>query len=292
MTREDKNQLFGCACDFCSRPVCRNCCGIRTATEVRAVLLQSRATLLWCPKCKEANLKMLSLGNKDTIDEGQCKSDASINKAMEVEILYLKKLIKEIEDKNDLLKVNNELVTKRVVSLEEDLQRTANHGVETEAGQNRSNVAMEELFNEHLERENRKKNFMLFKCPESVVDIREVVTNVIKECVRPMNFTEDNFKVYRLGRKVDNKTRPIKVVCDSKDLSREVIHNAKKLKQNPTLGHLSVSDDKTIKQQQEYRNLRAELLRRTELGETNLRIIYVQGTPKIVSVSNDRRQEN
>ena len=56
------------------------------------------------------------------------KSSSSL-KALEVEVSYLKKLLKKVKDKNSLLKSNNDLLQKRVSSLEDEIaSRVGNVG--------------------------------------------------------------------------------------------------------------------------------------------------------------------
>lgn len=297
IAKEDKHMLFGYPCDFCDRPYCKNCLGVKTTTELRAVLLQNRTSIIWCPDCKKSNLNNLVKSNADISGEVPTRINSAShhqNEALQIEIQYLKKLLKEVEDKNNILKENNELYSKMVASLENDLQKQVNSA--TTINQHQTNpinfsssadpsLNLEELLKEHTSRESRKKNFILFNCSEDVQDIKGAVIEVITQCSPDQNIPTNQLDVYRLGKKTDNKCRPIRVVCGSAQSALTVIRNSRKLKSNQILSHLSVSDDKTPRQLLAHREARRLLRERMDAGESNLRIVYRDGAPVIISSS-------
>lgn len=215
---------------------------------------------------------------------------SSINKATEIENTYLKLLNKEMDDKNVILKSNNSLLEQRIKTLESEttVLRNASRPQVDDAATDKSEpwpqqFAVENLLYELKERENRKFNFILFNCPESTTDINEIARNVTDHCLG--RETQSDLQVFRLGRVVAGKNRPIKVICGSSGLASEVIRFSKKIKTHNNLKHLSISEDRTPQQLQEYRKLKQQLDERIKAGETNLRIVYKNGSPKIITIN-------
>ena len=109
--------------------------------------------------------------------------------------------------------------------------------------------------------------------------------SVIRNCAPNTVCSPKDIKVFRLGKHINNKCRPVRVVCKSPEIARSVIVNSKKLSTNPNLKHLSVSDDKTPRQLQEYQQLKRQLADRSRAGESNLKIVYRNGISKIITAS-------
>lgn len=191
-----------------------------------------------------------------------------------------------MEDKNNILKSNSYLLEQRIRTLETELQAanagpTANTDRAPEHSQHQN---IESLFQEYKERESRKQNFIFFNCPESVANVKEIATKLANECLADQGsqIRETDVQAFRLGRGVTGKNRPVRVICSSSQIAYEVIRNSKKIKNIPDLSHLSVSNDKTPQQIQEYRKLKQVMDERTSAGEQNLKIIYKNGAPKII----------
>lgn len=220
----------------------------------------------------------------------QCTTECQIkSKASEVEITYLKLLNREVVDKNDVLKSNNSLLTQRIDRLESDLKSMTVPGVSDTTNQHPIQKSLlDGLLYEYQDRENRKNNFIVFNCPESTQDPKQVVIQVIEHCTQmPPSEFSDHIKVFRLGKVTPNKNRPLKVVCNSRDLSSKLLRNFKQLKTKASLKHLSVGDDKTQYQLEEYNRLKRVMADRIRAGESNLKIIYNNGIPKIISINKD-----
>lgn len=155
---------------------------------------------------------------------------------------------------------------------------------------NNSPFDFEEIIQEITDRNARKNNIIIYGIPENtsadrnekILHDTQQVTEVIK-CILPD--TESTYKPIRLGKFDANRTkpRPIKITLSTTNNAHDIIHNAHKLKSQRELNSVRVSLDKTPKQQEYYRKLKAELSKRTSDGENNLRIKYIRGSPQIVS---------
>lgn len=153
----------------------------------------------------------------------------------------------------------------------------------------------EELVAEVGERELRKRNLIVFGVPEPSSDLDRVcrvakdVTEVslLLKSVDP-GTDVSGVKPRRLGRYDSSnatKPRPILVTLDSESAVHAVIRNSKILKNIADYSRVSISFDKTPRQLQVYRDLRVELQTRTAAGETDLRIKYIRGVPKIIRLN-------
>ena len=156
----------------------------------------------------------------------------------------------------------------------------------------------EEIVNEVMERQNRKQNLIVFGVEEqpqistnnnnqrSAID-KSAVENIL-QLVRP-DADVSGIKIQRLGRfsqqNPGNKPRPIRVILNDEFEVQKFIRNAKVLKSNVNYNNITLSFDRTPKQNASYRQVKEQLGIRISNGETNLRIKYINGSPKIVSVN-------
>ena len=132
------------------------------------------------------------------------------------------------------------------------------------------------------EREERKFNLILYNVPESDSKTGEAQAELedLQNAKNVFNYVSPSFdhsglkSVVRCGRKREAnaqypnpRPRPIKVTL--KDPSHVLIirKNARKLKDNDGLKHVGISEDKTFKEREEDRKLRATLIKRRNDGE-------------------------
>lgn len=150
-----------------------------------------------------------------------------------------------------------------------------------------------DVFAELHDRDRRRNNFIIFGQPDTNTEpnanndkatAMDIITNTIHN-----NQIEPNaIRVFRLGKFMMGKSRPIKVVCGSPGIASKVLSNAKCLKNKANLSHLSLSSDKTPMQLKEYREVKQCLDDRIAAGETNLRIKYINGSPRVITVDGNR----
>lgn len=192
--------------------------------------------------------------------------------------------------KNELASVNEKLsgfepriseIEKRVESLEAGLKCI-------QVGEHNP-VGVEPVLEELVDRTRRSKNLIFHDLPESG---SKVLTKRIEHdnrlvSVLLQNFCNDNatFKSFRIGKPSGVKPRPLKVVLAGNGDVGEFAKNfdQSRLKDlDPLLGKVTFSRDRTVLERRHLANLRAELQRRTDAGEVNLTIRYIQGVPKLV----------
>ena len=108
-----------------------------------------------------------------------------------------------------------------------------------------------------INREERMKNFIIYRLPESTKDTTELRKEeenaVVKKLLESLGVQESPKKITRLGRfeKKDNPTtsRPIKVEMDTIEAQNVVMDNLKKLADAPEhLKNLSISYDMTVEE--------------------------------------------
>lgn len=136
----------------------------------------------------------------------------------------------------------------------------------------------EEVIDESVERSIRACNVVLYNVKESSEDA-SVVNDLLEVIDVSLVVTPEN--VLRLGKRNENKPRPIKLRFKNTDMARLCLRKQSALLGNATFSGVVVRDDKTPRQRQYLNALRDELQRRTDNGETNLTIKYINHVPKI-----------
>ena len=126
-------------------------------------------------------------------------------------------------------------------------------------------------------KESKKFNIMLFKLPESnITDPLEAYNgdfNKVMEAIDPKKTLRngDIVELYRLGKKVDDKIRPIVIKVKTLDLKEEILklRNPSCIIDNKST-RVYLAPDRTKKEVAERKILVEELNRRKDEGETNL----------------------
>ena len=135
---------------------------------------------------------------------------------------------------------------------------------------------VEDVLEDQKEREEKKNNLVLFNVQEGT-DAEDVVakTKEVLNFVNPEVKTDslDGTKIKRIGIKRDNKIRPIRVIMDSQESKYEILKNSRNLK-GSKFSKVGLSIDKTKKQQDEFRVLKAELDEKNKEGEGNEYTIF------------------
>lgn len=154
-------------------------------------------------------------------------------------------------------------------------------------------VSMEEFLEEAAERQKRCCNLMLFGAPEddalSENDQLDLDTKLVEELLQAANVPVgvDAVKLERLGKRrhASTSARPMKITLPSNEAVLGVLRNAGTLKKQHRFKDMGVSQDRTPKQAQFYKDLKRQVQHRTQNGEKNLRIRYVRGVPRVVSLN-------
>ncbi|KAI5638611.1 hypothetical protein NE865_08803 [Phthorimaea operculella] len=168
--------------------------------------------------------------------------------------------------------------TVKITSLETELQnlKVCPEGAALE-------TPMNEILAEFSEQNIRKRNLIIYGItePESSNPKERIsldksrVTDVLKQVLedRP-----EPKRTMRVGKYRPDNNRPIKVHLESEETVKLVLRNKSNIKDKS----IKIFSDQTPFQQKHFKELKAELQRRTENGEENLKIKYIKNVPKIV----------
>lgn len=158
----------------------------------------------------------------------------------------------------------------------------------------RGTFGVEEVLQELNDRQARKQNIIMFNVPEQSgqtdADSRAAAENVeVSLMLRSLipSLDMSGVKLHRLGRFNPSapSPRPVKVALGSEDDVHAVIRSCNRLRNNPEYSRIAVSYDRTPRQLADYRNLKVQLNERIGNGESNLKIKYIRGAPKIVPLN-------
>lgn len=109
----------------------------------------------------------------------------------------------------------------------------------------------------------------------------------LDKILRTINADNDttDAKFHRLGIFNPSRARPIKVCLNDEKIVYNYLRKSNILRNTRTLKNIYISSDRTPRQREQYRNVKNELRRRQEAGETNIKIKYVKSVPKIVTLN-------
>lgn len=138
------------------------------------------------------------------------------------------------------------------------------------------------------ERRLRQDNIVLYGLKEdlSAGDGSDGDKLAVREIFDVLGVDVDTFKVQRLGQhsEANNlRPRPLRVVLSSSDIVTKLLKKSSRLKTSHIFKNVYLSPDRTPHQLELHKTARAELRRRTDAGESGLRIRTVNGLPTIVS---------
>lgn len=222
-------------------------------------------------------LKQLSILTA-TITNLTDKVDSLISLPAKVDSLVcgMEDLNRNISQLETRLSVNES----KVLVLEEKLGSKTQQEVNTES-----------IISEMSDRARRSKNVMLFNVPESQdknVDSRikhdnDLVSKLIAFFMP--NNSLCSFKTARVGRKSPNKSRPLKAILNQESdvmnfLSRFSTESAAELDQR--LSDVKASRDRTPREMELFKSLKAQLEERKSKGECDITIKYKNNVPSIV----------
>lgn len=196
---------------------------------------------------------------------------------MKIKIQQLISCSSSIKD----LRSSNETVAGNVARMDGEISRIK---AELESG---ASLASDVI--EVKEQISRACNLLLYglpgedgaPCLNSVIGVVDSITRSNDESVPKFNIIQS----VRVGKSQPNMPRPLKVTFDNSHIVRYLLRQKKNLLDDPQLKKVKLSDDKTPKQVEELKQLRAVLEERLKSGETDLTIKYIKNSPTIVSTA-------
>lgn len=165
-------------------------------------------------------------------------------------------------------------------------------GIENDLDSHKTRCQSEDFVREATERLRRSSNLIIRGLPENgssdggqshdLTRTEEVLRVIDPTCVSSIT------SICRLGSSTDTP-RPIKVCFDNSRVPAQLLRNKSKLLLSQ-FRKISLSDDKTPHQLRHLAELRQELRRRQERGESGCTIKYIKGVPSIVSSQHPKNQ--
>lgn len=157
--------------------------------------------------------------------------------------------------------------------------------------------SLENVVSEAMERIKRANNVVIHNLPEPLLANSSTsqptsdfdrVCELTRQIQGGQNIVPTSVK--RVGKEKNGRPRIIIAKFDSPETARKVLRNKDRIKQSRReFSSISITDDKTLAQQDYLQKLRSELKRRTDSGESDLTIKYVKGVPSIIT-NNSKNQ--
>ena len=134
---------------------------------------------------------------------------------------------------------------------------------------------VQQAVEEYRDRENRKCNIIVHQVPESsfqeAKDRNAEDTNIVNQLLADIGVQDATVSsVVRLGRRIPDRHRLMKVTLDSVPRKIQALRNAKKLRNTIKWKEVFITPDMTPKEREKNKSLRMELKRRRDAGEDRL----------------------
>lgn len=187
------------------------------------------------------------------------------------------------------LQTMSESIEKKIDLLESDMNNLKSTALPS-TSRTKPDFSCEDIVSEVNERNIRAKNIIIVGIPEpdattdrhayNNTEVSQIIKLICDKCPEPL-------KIIRLGRFRPGHTRPIKVTFSSEEIVGALLRGRDILKSDS----VKIYSDQTPMQRKHMHDLKAELGRRIVDGETNLKIKYIKGTPKIIKLTEDQQKE-
>lgn len=175
-----------------------------------------------------------------------------------------------------------------ILKLQDDIHnlKTLNQN----ADHSTNHTLFDDIVAEVEDRAKRKCNLIIFGVEEQNQNLQSVERTEVdkKEISGILQVVKSNINVnditpIRLGRYISGKKRPIRIRLPHEQQVHEIIRNAKNLRNSKYNKIISLSFDRTTRQQEMYKKVRTELRERLDSGEKDLKIQYVNNKPVVVT---------
>lgn len=144
---------------------------------------------------------------------------------------------------------------------------------------------MEEIINEMTERQRRANNVLIFNVNESSTANRSDRTreeiNTVKGILTHAEKNLGSFKVMRIGKYTAGKTRPLKVMFETREEAVKILKNRQQI--IGKISNLRIYGDQTTKQRDYYKFVKNKLESIIASGDNTKIIKYINGVPQIVN---------
>ncbi|CAI6374676.1 unnamed protein product [Macrosiphum euphorbiae] len=206
-------------------------------------------------------------------------SQSSQFNSLKSEILKISEQMSELKNENAILKEEIGMLKLKMNSLEEKSPSTNPSAI--------TNLVLQELF----ERDHCSSNVIAHGVSEStsslVAERAAYDKSTISNILLPLGDSLPlNLKFIRIGKPRPNSTRPLKLVCASKEEAKSLLYQYNELKRSGTQfqNGFNLVKDKTQLERQQLRSCHEEMTARAARGELNLRIYFENGSPKVGTI--------
>lgn len=150
----------------------------------------------------------------------------------------------------------------------------------------------EDLISEMLDRQKRMSNIIVYNVNESHqksqaernIEDKEAILNILEG----VDVNKNNIKLFRLGKFITGKVRPIKVILNSAEDAKHILKNKQLIK----IPSIKIFADQTLVQRQYFRKVKAALQELIDSGDTSKTIRYVNNKPTIVKKATNGTSKN
>ena len=249
-------------CEICYRWVHASCEGIpKEKYKLFNQVVGEIPNLVYCCKynqCYSRLNQFTSVANHDSL----------VNISQDLKVIgeqygVLKTTVSKLGSQIEELSQNNLSLKKKfndLLSSQKQPQATGNISSSQELST--ATTIAEEL----AERERKKNNIIIYNFPEDTAERDKL----LKMCKDSTDLDIKIHKLFRLGRKTDNKARPLLVALESEVEKLELLSRAPKLRFHEEYKNIFIAQDMTKLQRLKHKKLVEELKKRKQQGEVNL----------------------
>ena len=224
-------------------------------------------------QCASLNKKLIH----DHLSSLKNNADTPTLRSVQAEQENLHRIISEVSNKLDNLTSQNinlqkqiEDVCHRNDSLQNQITDTSKTTSQTAASTTESSTTtVLSIADELADRERRKNNLIIFNLPETSDQSKDIAfSNEL--CQSVFAITVKITKSLRLGKKVENKNRPLLISLENQNNTSYITSRAAYLRQHAKYENIYIVPDTTKYQRFKHKGLVDELKRRKANGEENL----------------------
>ena len=148
--------------------------------------------------------------------------------------------------------------------------------------------SLKERDNEEKERQNRRRNIIVFELPESKRSEpkdrkEEDIKKFVEFCKGTIKINFDHSMIeciIRLGKAMDDKHQPLLITLKEEDKKRDIFQNLNKIRESEVpFNNINIAHDLTKKQKEELQEKIKEAQEKEETDQSREWIYRVQGPP-------------
>ena len=224
-------------CERCDTWYCHTCA--KVSEQLIELIAECNEVHRFCHKCNDIVVKVISNLGKSN-DDGPTKGDGGITKQLSEVQNQIQKLVDHVNIQLDTrLKEFESKIDQKFGSAPpiQDQPVLTNLNPKTGGDSNWvNNNITTHVIDEYRDRESRKLNLILYNVPETQTGDTSACkvydTNFVSDIANKIQAGKvDVTSVSRLGQKVDNKNRLLKVQVANLSQKKSLLLNAKKLRQ-------------------------------------------------------------